>query len=65
MGEGIIHPDLKGKRKENLRIVGKENFQVQCTRGYWSSLLSRSILPEAVLEHWKQGVTSTLGPWQL
>jgi hypothetical protein len=34
-------------------------------RDYQSSLLSRSVLPEAVLEHWKQGVTSTLGPQEL
>jgi hypothetical protein len=25
-------------------------------RDYWSPLLSRLILPEAVLEHWKRGV---------
>jgi hypothetical protein len=48
-----------GKRKEKLKIGGKESFQAQCTWDYWSSLLSRSILPEAVLKRWKQGVTST------
>jgi hypothetical protein len=35
-----------GKRKERLRVQGKESFQPQRMRGYWSSLLSRSILPE-------------------
>jgi hypothetical protein len=51
-----------GKGKERLRIGGKENFQAQHMSDYWSLLLSRLILPEAVLEHWKQGVTSTLRP---
>jgi hypothetical protein len=45
-----------GKRKEKLQIGGKESFQSQCMRDYWSPLLSRLILPEAVLEHWKRGV---------
>jgi hypothetical protein len=36
-----------GKRKEKLRIAGKENFQAQCMRDYWISLMSRLILPEA------------------
>jgi hypothetical protein len=31
-------------------------------RDYKSSLLSRSTPQEAVLEHWKRGVTSPLGP---
>jgi hypothetical protein len=35
-----------GKRKERLRVGGKESFQAQCMRDYWSSLLPRSILPE-------------------
>jgi hypothetical protein len=35
-----------GKRKERLRVGGKDSFQAQCMRDYWSSLLSRSILPE-------------------
>jgi hypothetical protein len=56
---GTLILNYLGKRKERLRIGGKESFQAQCMRDYWSSLLSRSILPEAVLEHWKQGVTST------
>jgi hypothetical protein len=35
-----------GKGKEKLRVEGKEIFQAQCISDYWSSLLSRSILPE-------------------
>jgi hypothetical protein len=35
-----------GKRKERLRVGGKESFQVQRMRDYWSSLFSRSILPK-------------------
>jgi hypothetical protein len=33
-----------GKRKERLRVGGKESFQTQCMRDYWLPLLSRSIL---------------------
>jgi hypothetical protein len=35
-----------GKGKERMRVGGKESFQAQCMRDYWSSLLSRSILPK-------------------
>jgi hypothetical protein len=35
-----------GKKKERLRVGGKESFQAQCMRDYWSSLLSRLILPK-------------------
>jgi hypothetical protein len=35
-----------GKRKERLRIGGKESFQAQPMRDYWSPLLSRLILPK-------------------
>jgi hypothetical protein len=51
------------KRKEKLRFGGKRVPRLN-TEGYWSSLLSRLILPEAVLEYWKQGVTFTFKPWE-
>jgi hypothetical protein len=35
-----------GKKKERLRVGGKESFQAECMRDYWSSLLSRLILPK-------------------
>jgi hypothetical protein len=35
-----------GKGKESLRVGGKESFQAQHMRDYWSPLLSRSILPK-------------------
>jgi hypothetical protein len=54
-----------GKGRERLRIGGKESFQDQHMRDYWSPLLPRLILTEAVLENWKQGVTSTLRPQEL
>jgi hypothetical protein len=34
------------KGKERLRTGGKENFQAQHMRDYWSPLLSRLILPK-------------------
>jgi hypothetical protein len=34
-------------------------------RDYYLSVLSRSIPPEVVLEHWKWGVTFSLGSWEL
>jgi hypothetical protein len=55
-----IHPELLGKEEGEAEDWGKESFQAQHMRDYWSSLLFRSILPKTVLEHWKQGVTSTL-----
>jgi hypothetical protein len=50
-GRGSVILNYLGKRKERLRIGGKERFQAQHMKDYWSSLLSRSILPEAVLEN--------------
>jgi hypothetical protein len=47
------HPDLLGKEKGEAEDWGKESFQAQHMRDYWSSLLSRSIPPEVILEHWK------------
>jgi hypothetical protein len=41
--------------------LGEGEFPGSTIRDYWSSLLSRSILAEAILEHWKRGVTSKLG----
>jgi hypothetical protein len=35
-----------GKRKKRLRFGGKESFQVQHMRDYWSSLLFRLIQPK-------------------
>jgi hypothetical protein len=35
-----------GKRKERLRVGGKESFQAQHMTDCWSSLLSRLILPK-------------------
>jgi hypothetical protein len=35
-----------GKGKERVRVGGKESFQAQHMWDYWSSLLSRSILPK-------------------
>jgi hypothetical protein len=34
------------KGKDRLKVGGKESFQSQCMRDYFSSLLSRSILPK-------------------
>jgi small ligand-binding sensory domain FIST len=45
-GEGALILNCLGKGKERLSVGGKESFQAQCMRDYWSSLLSRSILPE-------------------
>jgi hypothetical protein len=35
-----------GKRKERLRVGGKESSQDQCMKDYSSSLLSWSVLPK-------------------
>jgi hypothetical protein len=43
-GEGALILNCLGKGKERLRIGGKESFQAQHMRDYWSSQLSRSIL---------------------
>jgi hypothetical protein len=47
-----------------LKLLGKEEGEAEGwgKREFPGSLLSRLILPEAVLEHCKQGVTCTLGP---
>jgi hypothetical protein len=45
-GEWALILNCLGKGKERLRIGGKESFQPQHMRDYWSSLLSRSILPK-------------------
>jgi hypothetical protein len=37
---------LGEKRKERISVGGKESFQAQGMRDYWSSLLPRLILPE-------------------
>jgi hypothetical protein len=42
-GEPLILNCL-GKEKERQRVGGKESFQAQPMRDYWSSLLSRLIL---------------------
>jgi hypothetical protein len=44
------HPDLLGKEEGEAEDWGKESFQAQCMRDYRSSLLSWSILAEAILE---------------
>jgi hypothetical protein len=36
-----------GKKKERPMVGEKESFQAYCMRDYWSSLLSRLILPES------------------
>jgi hypothetical protein len=59
------HPELLQKEEGEAEDCGKESFQAQRMRDYWSPRLPRSILPEAVLEHWKRGVTSALRPWEL
>jgi hypothetical protein len=56
------HLDLFGKKEGETENWEKENSQAQHMRDYKSSLLSRSTPQEAVLEHWKRGVTSPLGP---
>jgi hypothetical protein len=38
------------KGKERLSIEGKESFQAQCMKDYWSLLLSRLILPKGSTE---------------
>jgi hypothetical protein len=45
-GEGGTHPELPGKGEGEAEGWGKESFQAQCMRDYWSSLLSRLILPK-------------------
>jgi hypothetical protein len=46
VGRGTLILNCLGKGKERLRVGGKESFQAQCMRDYWSSLLSRLILPK-------------------
>jgi small ligand-binding sensory domain FIST len=43
---GTLILNCLAKGKERLRVGGKENFQAQRMKDYWSSLLSRSILPK-------------------
>jgi small ligand-binding sensory domain FIST len=43
---GALILNCLGKGKERLRVGGKESFQAQHMRDYWSSLLSRSVLPK-------------------
>jgi hypothetical protein len=38
---GTLILNCLGKGKERMRVGGKESFQAQCMRDYWSSLLSR------------------------
>jgi hypothetical protein len=53
MGRGTFTLNYLGKGKERLRVGGKESFQAQCMRDYWSSLPSRSILPKGSTGAWK------------
>jgi hypothetical protein len=46
VGRWTLILNCLGKGKERLRVGGKESFQAQRMRDYWSSLLSRSILPK-------------------
>jgi small ligand-binding sensory domain FIST len=46
VGRGTLILNCLGKGKERLRVGGEESFQAQHMRDYWSSLLSRSILPK-------------------
>jgi hypothetical protein len=43
-GEGNTYPELPGKEEGEAVGWGKESFQTQCVKDYWSPLLSRSIL---------------------
>jgi hypothetical protein len=43
---GTLTLNCLGKGKERLRVRGKEIFQAQLMMDYWSSLLSRLILPK-------------------
>jgi hypothetical protein len=45
-GRGTLILNYLRKGKERLRIEGKESFQAQCMRDYWSPLLFSSILPK-------------------
>jgi hypothetical protein len=46
VGRWTLILNYSEKGKERLRIGGKESFQAQHMRDYWSPLLSRSILPK-------------------
>jgi hypothetical protein len=59
------HPELLGKEEGEAEYWGKESFQAQHMRDFWSPLLPRSILPEGSIGALEVRVTSTLGPWEL
>jgi hypothetical protein len=59
--EGHSYWTTLGKRRGKFRIGGNESFQAQCRRDYWSPLLPKYIAWGST-DHWKWGVTSTLGP---
>jgi hypothetical protein len=59
-GRGTHILNYLGKGKERLRIGGKESFQAQCMRDYWSPLLVVQVDP--VRGQYQS--TSTLRPWK-
>jgi hypothetical protein len=63
-GEGNTHTELLGKGKGEAEDWGKREFPGSMHEGLLVTLLPRWSCQRAVLEHWKQGVTSILGPWK-
>jgi hypothetical protein len=62
--ERVFHPELLGKGEGEAEGWGKRDFPGSMHKRLLVITAVQVNPARAVLEHWKQGVTSILGPWE-